>query len=415
MSLQPKIAFLVCSLLFWCFAPTAQAFYKIEGEKGYLEARGFLRVWGLYNENPGNRWYYPNEDDQSTHAIGRLLLDGGLGEHISFELNLYQYYTHASTKGGGGQWEGLTGVERSSSVDLRWLNNAHNEAHLELDRLNLRLMFNDLDVTIGRRPINLATAFYFTPNDFFAPFAAQTFFRVYKPGVDAMVMEKPLGELSQFTLMGVLGYHPDPSASNGWSNTVSWARSSALARFSTSWSGFDWAILAGRVGRKVIAGIGIQGEMWEWLGVRVEGHHAIPTERGKRGVTEFTFALEHRFENSLEIHLEQFYHGSGEGSVGNYDLQSAAASILPYLGKNYSALGLTYEATPLLNIQLLSMLNWIDYSTLFSFYSVYSLSNESELSFGFSIPVGKEPVGRDLESEFGSYPAMFNLEFRVYF
>jgi hypothetical protein len=46
--------------------------------------------------------------------------------------------------------------------------------------------------------------YYFTPNDFFASYAAQTFYRSYKPGVDAARLDWQWSELSQISLMTVV-------------------------------------------------------------------------------------------------------------------------------------------------------------------------------------------------------------------
>ena len=104
-------------------------------------------------------------------------------------------------------------VERSSA--LEWSLSESNYIHTAIDRLNIHWIKDRVDIIAGRQPINLATTFYFTPNDFFAPFAAQTFYRVYKPGVDALRTEVRLGELSQLSLICALGYSPEKGSANG--------------------------------------------------------------------------------------------------------------------------------------------------------------------------------------------------------
>jgi hypothetical protein len=64
---------------------------------------------------------------------------------------------------------------------------------------------------------------------------------------------------------------------------------------------------------------------------------------------------------------------------------------------------------------VLSIVNWIDPSVLVSVYSVYSLSDEAELSAGFSIPTGERTATSVVKSEFGLLPHSANVELRMYF
>ena len=48
-------------------------------------------------------------------------------------------------------------------------------------------------------------------------------------------------------------------------------------------------------------------------------------------------------------------------------------------------------------------------------YSLYVLSDESELSIGINIPLGKEPEFGRLKTEFGSFSQSLTVEYRVYF
>jgi hypothetical protein len=114
--------------------------------------------------------------------------------------------------------------------------------------------------------------------------------------------------------------------------------------------------------------------------------------------------------------MEQFYHGKGSGSVSDYGITTAASqddSI--YLGRNYIALGIGYEFTPLLNAEMLAISNLIDHSYFLSCNSIYSLSDEAELAINLGAPFGKKPEDNDIKSEFGLYPYSANIEVRCYF
>lgn len=393
-------------------SPQALAFYEWSGEKGSANIRGFAQLTGIANKNPQNHPIYKNEIDESGGGVLRLLALAQIGDNIGIDFNAYQTYISTTADLSNSFYR--IDVERSPSVEWSFKDAPHAKSHLAIDRFSVRMSFDRTDITLGRQPINLATCFYFTPNDFFAPFSANTFYRVYKPGVDAVRAEVRIAELSQLSLIGVLGYKQETGSVNGWSRDYSQERSSAIARISTSLYGFEWAALGGAVREASVIGGSLQGEIAEWLGVRGEGHYNIPRDTKQEPFTEINIGLEHRFENSLNIRVEQFHHGGGYSSVKDYTVSSTARHGL-YLGRSYTALGIGYEFTPLFKGEAVSIANWTDSSYLLSFYSVYSVSDEAEFSAGLSIPIGSTPRASVIESEFGFYPYTFSIEYRVHF
>jgi hypothetical protein len=407
-------------LLSVCASTPAPAFYEWRGENGRVDLRGFLQAFGDLSKNPADESFYPHDTDTGGGAVGRLLLMAGMGDRVGFEFNGYQSYT-TTTRALSAAQDSAQGFlpghpERSAALEWGQINETDRDARLGVDRLSLRFSLERLDLTLGRQPVNLATVFYFTPNDFFAPFSPQTFFRVYKPGVDAARAEIRLGELSQLSVIDVLGYDPDPSTANGWSREPAPDRSSVLARISASLLGFEWALLGGRVYDRSLIGGSLQGELAGWLGVRAEGHYAAPGPGGLDRFVKAAVDFEHRFENSMTVRLEPYYNSRGYGSVQDVKetIQTGPTMGL-FQGKEYTALGLSYEFSPLLTGELLSIANWVDPSYLLAFNSVYSLSNETEFAFGVSIPVGTPPKAGEIKSEFGLMPDSVSAEIRAHF
>jgi hypothetical protein len=134
---------------------------------------------------------------------------------------------------------------------------------------------------------------------------------------------------------------------------------------------------------------------------------------GQDRYVEFALGLEHRWENSFTLRIEQFYHGSGASDSGSYNLPGTMQGL--YLARHYTASGLSYEFTPLLNGDVTAIYNWVDNSALIALYLLYSLSDESELAMGSTVTAGRKPFGANLRSEFGLYPASASIEFRAYF
>ena len=178
-----EVRILLVTLILVAFSQPAHAFFSWQNDDQTMEVRGLLRGSGLTLRNPDNQVYYNTRSVSGLAASGRLMLDAGSSEQFSFELHAVQNYIPMELQTGGSNLAVLRDVERSNLLD--WSFNGR-RAHLLIDRLNFQYESGKLNLKIGRQPLNLASTFYFTPNDFFAPFAAQTFFRAYKPGVDAV-------------------------------------------------------------------------------------------------------------------------------------------------------------------------------------------------------------------------------------
>lgn len=392
----------------------AKAFYEWHGVESFVSITGMTQVYGLVYKRPENIMLYEDNDKSGIAGIGRIIIDAGTGGALSLEANAYQTYIPmeliAAQSGGGVT---IPDAERSSA--LEWSASKDNYIHTAVDRLNLRWSRDRIDVIIGRQPVNLATNYYFTPNDFFAAFAAQTFYRVYKPGVDAARAEVRLGNLSQLSLIGALGYSPDENGDNGWSRSPETGRTSYLARISVNLHEFEWALIAGSLADADVIGGSFQGEMLEWLDVKAEAHVARPESPAQDRHAEVSLGIQHYWENSLDLRLEYFYHGSGYDGASDYAAAYLKNGHGLYLGRHYSALGIGYEFTPLLTSQMVLIGNLTDNSILASFNAVYSISNESELSLGAAAPFGREAEGMNIKSEFGMYPSTANIEWRWYF
>jgi len=409
MKLRLSARFLFAGLLLTSAQPAA-AFYAWQGDDSSLEMRGLLRGSGLMLNNPDSQVYYNKRSVAGLAGSGRLMLNGGSGKHVTFELHAEQNYVPLDLQTGGSNLAVLRDTERSDMLDWSFDNK---RAHLLIDRLNVQYASPKLNVKIGRQPVNLAATFYFTPNDFFAPFAAQTFYRDYKPGVDAVRADIQLAELSQLSLITVLGYRTDPASDNGWSNRVDTARNSYLVRASAVFGNFELALLGGTVKKDVIIGGDLQGELFEWLGIRGEGHVRAPDQAGLRRTIELSVGLEHRWKNTLTLRAEQFYHGGGGSNTAAYTLPAVSQGL--YMARHYTALGASYEFTPLLSGDITAIYNEVDHSALFAAYALYSLSNESELAISGALSRGSQPVATRIHSEFGLYGSSVSCELRSYF
>ena len=335
------------------------------------------------------------DDDRVDVSRGSLRLLGQLilGEHVNIEAHVIQEVGGFSVAGA---------LMPRGDDRFRWDQHASDRtyASLSLDRLNLQLTLPNVTIVLGRQPVSLATTYYFSPNDFFVPFAADAFFRLYKPGVDALRVDVELGEVSEISVIASVG------------EPLETEQISAVGKGVTVFGDVEVALLGGRVPGKWVVGGSVQGEMFEWLGFRGEGHVAVSD--GDHDVTgEVSFNIDHRFESTVHARLEGYYHGGGATDPGDY--LAARARGERYLGAGYTAFGLGYEFTPLLIGDSLVIVNWVDRSLQVALYATYSLLDDMEVSALVSLPFGEGPEGFAVRSEFGSSPVLVDIEFRAFF
>jgi len=361
---------------------------------------------------PNDPLLYPIQKTSAIAGIMRYISDGQLTENWQMKFNLYQSYLPKSLVSNKGL---LASVERSGFLQTNL--SQHDHALLAVDQLAFTWSRQNINLTLGRQAINLANTFYFTPNDFFSPFAANTFFKEYKAGVDGLRAEIGLGDFSQLTFIAVLGYQSN-TGSNTWDNQPDFGRNSYLINYSNSFGSIDGSLLLGKIRDKTIIGTALQGELFNTFGLRLEGHLAFPKHLGltetiqPKNYQELCIGIEKRWENTFELRMEWFYHGFGHPNSSQY--YSNPNNPL-YQAQHYTALGASYEFHPLLTAQALLMSNLDDHSHLLALYANYSLSDESELSLNLSLPIGAKPHQSEVKKELSAYPRSISIEFRFYF
>ncbi len=410
MNFRPVLLGTIVCLSAW-FSSSAQAFYQWQQDDFQGEIRGFVRAVGLAANNPNDVVLYQDDEIYGAGVFGRLLFDMQY-QAWSAELHVVQSYLGDDLRTGGSRFAALLDVDRSDSLHWRYGND---KAEFVIDRLNVQYDTENLRLKLGRQPVNLATTFYFTPNDFFAPFAAQAFFRTYKPGVDAARLDWQWQNNTQLSLISVLDYEVDLSQATGRKTSPDWSDTAYLARLSTLTDHFEFGLILANVQGDDVIGADFQGEIGDWFGLRGEGHIRFPDEMNQGRDATFSIAIDKRFASTLTLRLEHFYQHSGASDRDDYQLVALPESQQFYLAKRYTAVGANYEFTPLLFGDAVVLFNHQDASKLIALYSTYSLSDESELSFGVNIPVGKQPEVGTLKTEFGALPHSINMEYRVYF
>jgi len=392
------------------------ALYSSGGDSFDLSLVGYTGLGAGFSSYPADS----SSDDagrvSSWSGDFRLIGEAGVGESVRTQVNILQNVRTAPLLFFAGSEAVRKDVERSGLFYWQQHDSANTQAALVLDTTLVKFGNRNNELTIGRQPISTSVTFFFTPNDFFAPFAADTFFKVYKPGVDSVRYERKLAMLSQLTVIGVLGYDSEHDSDSGWSDSPSWPRSSLLFRVTDTAGEFEWGVLAGLVRESLVSGFSLQGELFQWLGVRAEGNYANSWGEGQDSAMMLTLSLEHQFASSLTVRLEQMFNGYGSDSIDDALVKVSRSAVgQGYMGRHYSAFDLSYQVSPLVFGEMLWLHNWSDESSSLSFNTVYSVSDESELAVTLAFPGGSAPESGHVRSELGSAPLQFSLEYRYYF
>lgn len=368
--------------------------------------------------------------DGTAQALLRLVGAGRVGERLGWEIHGVQALTVQTSPLGAGGMVGVAATgTRYRAADARWrfADEGDVTAELLLDRANVRVSLDALDLVVGRQPLTFGKAHFWNPLDLFFAFDPFQFDRDYKPGVDALRAEIPLGDFSGLTFAAVLGrVTDDPAAVDVWD------RSGLLARVWGNAFEWDLAMQVGHVHGGWHVGAGLAGEV-EPVEVRAETAYFRPQVHGDL-VGDYPEALSavlgvgRRFESSLFLSAEVLYNGAA-GAVGRDRAWAllAEGQVL-HASSGIAGLVATYELHPLLQGSLACMTSLSDGSVLVQPGLVYSAADEVEILAGALVTAGDraaldvgltpelEPdVRPSYGDEFGSYPPMVYLESKAYF
>jgi hypothetical protein len=364
--------------------------------------------------------WLPERSDGMTQGLARLTAAGRPRPWLSYEAHVLQTVKISTATA-----EGLGLVQPSASGDRdravagewHWGEGRYVDARLQVDRLSTKVALPKTYITLGRQAITFGKTYFWNPLDVFRPFGPVQFDRDYKPGVDALRIDRSFGDLAGCTLVGVLGD----------ARGLSWFSSAVLGRAFGSWRDWDFTLQAGKIHGGYHFGGGGQGEVGP-LEVRAEVSYFQPRHDGPAYELEVPAALSAVIgvgysSDKLQVHAEYLYNGAGQMPIAQA-WPLVREGVLPHASRQVVGSMLTYKVTPLLKPSLGMLVSLSDASLLILPGLVYSAADEVELLAGAILAVGKHPTieldaqgtpGVHYRSEFGTYPHVFYLEVKVYF
>jgi len=363
----------------------------------------------------------PDEADGSSQLLLRLTAGGYPTDWLRYEAHAVQSLTlvTAQSEGFGVLGAGTRGGRyRAWDAAWDWADEADVRARLWLDRGNARLVLPWADVTLGRQAVTFGKAHFWNPLDVFLAFDPFQFDRDYKPGVDALRVDVPLGDFSGLTLLGVLGEVA------GEPEDV-WDRSAALVRLFGNVREWDVSLQGGKLHGGWQVGAGATGEAGP-VELRLEGAYQRPDARGEAVRAEdlpeavsAVLGVGRRFDSSLFLSAEYLYNGGAADLSRTRAFELLAAGALLHTSKHVAGGVASYDLHALLRGSLATVVSLSDGSLLVQPGLVWSAADEVEVLAGAMLAFGDRPelgrAGLALNSEFGTWPHVFYVETKAYF
>lgn len=248
---------------------------------------------------------------------------------------------------------------------------------------------------LGRQAYSWGNGIVFRPFDLFDPFAPDAVDTSYKPGIDAIYSQRLFAGGGDLAVLAVPRRDPISGSLDGGQSSLA-----------VKWHGFaksiELNVLTARDYRDTVLGFGASGP----LGQAVWRLSVVPVRLDAGGVrTSLVANVEHAWQwhdRNVSGFVELFRNGFGRDDR-DYTLTDLDANLVVRLargqvfdtGRNYSAVGLRVQWTPLLEVDPVLILNVNDHSTLLFVQGSYSVAQNVALDFGLRSGAG----GRG--SEFG--------------
>ncbi len=430
----------VLALVLWCPEPADALLGNVDGPFG-LDAN--LRTVTGVTRNYDLPTFFGRDNDADGISVSllRLQAEGRPTGWLRYEVHLVQSLAFGFASMPGMSPEPLARRYRVLDWSPGFTDDPDVTEALDLDRALVKISLPWADVTVGRQPVTFGKAYFWNPMDFAAPFGSTDFDRDFKPGVDGVRVDLPLGAFSGVNLLLAAG-RPLEATTEGPRYTTSGAwgwsmdESAAVARVYTSlaqWDpelSWDLSAMVGKVYRADLVGAGLSGEVGG-VEIRAEATYLfdcqqdplplVPLAPGLDGTDLRTdhltgvLGLGYRFPSSLTLEGEYLYQGMASDHHDLGDLVRLQTRDLLQLTRHVAGVMASYELLPILTAQVAVLESLSDGSGLVQPSFTLSVSDESDFLAGAMVSWGDRPTISDPGTEFGTYPDLFYMEYKLFF
>ena len=372
------------------------------------EVSGYLKAFSIYQFEQSAT--FVDRPDQALGEASLRLMWEPKGSFWTSEFH-YEIQGFQSSREG---WVGSDLVRSNTSDRYRFddLNPVIAEGkksvlRQNLDRANVRLKAGQWDITLGRQALTMGSARLVSPVDVFLPFDLRVLDTEYRPGIDALRLERALGDLSALDIGWVVGAEGQRD------------QSAMFAQWITNYQGIDYATTWIERDQVRLLGLGVTGAI---------GQHGVWFEAAK------VAGREDYWRSSLGIDggvgdtglwmVELHYNGAGTSESEGYLSQNNVDAYRNFgvflFARRYVLSALSVQLSAVTGFASQWVFNLDDQSSFFQVSidrhvsdewglraGVYRFGGDSDLKFTMEGPA--------LGSEFGMNPHVVFVGARYYF
>ncbi|GEM_PF-1114670 len=334
----------------WVFAGEAPLNTHVSG---YIKTLNFFtKTTGLTPETPDNPFAL---GEKSEHLFSnlerfRLKVKSSLGINETSRVTVKVDYDHGVSFGSFVN-SGDFRIARRQTEERQFLDLSQTLVEDEdgvyehrLYRASVLYENEDVSAEVGRQQIPWGVGHFFTPTDLFNPFSPTQIELDERDGVDAVnLIAKDFGDMKWQFVYTPRGrsLHPERY----------------LSRISKDLSGFEVGVLGGRVHRDHAAGFDLQGNIKDSA---VRGEFLFREADEEKDFMRFTLNADYNFPHNVYGLLEYHFNGQGRRNEDDYQVDRLIEGDIQQMARNYLALLLGYNITPLLRFENRAILNMDD-------------------------------------------------------
>lgn len=264
--------------------------------------------------------------------------------------------------------------------DSYYVDNGKVAGRHRLYRASMTYSMGNMDIKLGRQRIAWGTGRFWSPLDSWNPPAATQLEREERRGVDALLIENKLGQISKLSL----AHAPQHDNRNA----------STAVQFHGNVHKVDYSIVWGKFQQDHVLGFDVATQLGD-AGLRCEWTTTRPGIG--RAYRRALIGLDYAPATSLTLSAEWYYNGRGT-NLADSDSSGQFRGDIQLPGRHYAGLYASYDITPLLKWTNYVVINLSDRSHYFSPTLSYSVRENLEWT------VGMQQFGGASGSEYGRMP-----------
>ncbi|MCJ8345646.1 hypothetical protein MJH12_08900 [bacterium] len=333
----------------------------------------------------------------------RNQFSGSFGEEVTFQLHLNHRFSEKK--------ETLP-FSVSPSRFEQFSHHLYQDQHFtsKIDRLQFNFSHKDLDFVFGRQALSFGTSHFISVMDVINPFPPGTIDSSFKPGIDALRIQKALGDTGELEFIFAPNEYQKDNAY--------FIRTRQLV------NQIDYEFLMGRFRSHNMVALGFEGEIkeqsiWGEIALIRYDDNLLDSISKQSNQLSYNIGLDFHPKDGENISISWFHQNSGAKDANDYLRVLTNPSFreqFAYLkGRDYINLSYTNKLKPLVDASVAFIYNVDDQSVFVQPKLSINTSDDSNLVLFYTFGLGSRVVFNKAISDFGDLPNTFGVFTQYYF